>query len=84
MDKMDRTNIFAVIGLEVHAQPLTKARLTTPTPRSMAALPNTNVGVVTLAHPGTLPRLNKRVVEYAIKMGLACHTDNYTIQYLRP
>jgi aspartyl-tRNA(Asn)/glutamyl-tRNA(Gln) amidotransferase subunit B len=32
------------------------------------------VGVVTLAHPGTLPRLNKRVVEYAIKMGIACHS----------
>jgi aspartyl-tRNA(Asn)/glutamyl-tRNA(Gln) amidotransferase subunit B len=28
-----------------------------------------------LAHPGTLPRLNKRVVEYAIKMGLACHSQ---------
>ena len=32
------------------------------------------MGVVTLAHPGTLPLLNKRVVEYAIKMGIACHS----------
>ena len=34
-------------------------------------MPNTNVSVITLAHPGTLPLLNKKVVEYAIKIGLA-------------
>jgi len=36
-------------------------------------LPNTNISVITLAHPGTLPKFNKKVAEYAIKMGLACH-----------
>ncbi|MBO9634255.1 MAG: Asp-tRNA(Asn)/Glu-tRNA(Gln) amidotransferase subunit GatB, partial [Chitinophagaceae bacterium] len=35
--------------------------------------PNTHISPITLGHPGTLPKLNKRAVEYAIRMGLACH-----------
>lgn len=74
MDKSIRDKYTAVIGLEVHAQLLTKSKIYNSDSTEYGSLPNTNVGVVTLAHPGTLPRLNKRVVEFAIKMGLACHS----------
>lgn len=75
MDKAIRDKYTAVIGLEVHAQLLTKSKIYNSDSTEYGSLPNTNVGVITLAHPGTLPRLNKRVVEYAIKMGLACHSQ---------
>ncbi|MEP6734456.1 MAG: Asp-tRNA(Asn)/Glu-tRNA(Gln) amidotransferase subunit GatB [Chryseolinea sp.] len=74
MDKSIRDKYTAVIGLEVHAQLLTKSKIYNSDSTEYGSLPNTNVGVITLAHPGTLPRLNKRVVEYAIKMGIACHS----------
>jgi len=63
------------IGLEVHAQLLTKSKIYNPDATAFGGEPNTHVGVVTLAHPGTLPKLNKNVVEQAIKMGLACHCE---------
>ena len=75
MDKSIRDKYISVIGLEVHAQLLTKSKIYNTDSTEYGSLPNTNVGVVTLAHPGTLPRLNKKVVEYAIKMGLACHSE---------
>jgi aspartyl-tRNA(Asn)/glutamyl-tRNA(Gln) amidotransferase subunit B len=75
MDKSIRDKYISVIGLEVHAQLLTKSKIYNTDSTEYGSLPNTNVGVITLAHPGTLPRLNKRVVEYAIKMGLACHCE---------
>ena len=75
MNKSIRDKYISVIGLEVHAQLLTKSKIYNTDSTEYGSLPNTNVGVVTLAHPGTLPRLNKRVVEYAIKMGLACHSE---------
>lgn len=74
MDKAIRAKYTAVIGLEVHAQLLTRSKIYNSDSAEYGSLPNTNVSVITLAHPGTLPRLNKRVVEYAIKMGLACHS----------
>jgi aspartyl-tRNA(Asn)/glutamyl-tRNA(Gln) amidotransferase subunit B len=64
-----------VIGLEVHAQLLTQTKIYASDSASFGDAPNTNVSVITLAHPGTLPKLNKKVVEYAIKMGLACHCE---------
>ena len=75
MDKAIRDKYTAVIGLEVHAQLLTSSKIYNTDSTAYGSLPNTNVGVITLAHPGTLPRLNKRVVEFAIKMGLACHSE---------
>src|SRR5688572_15391585 len=64
-----------VIGLEVHAQLLTESKIFTSDSTSFGASPNTQVGVITLAHPGTLPKLNKKAVEYAIRMGLACRSE---------
>ncbi len=64
-----------VIGLEVHAQLSTRTKIYCSDSVSFGDAPNTNVSVITLAHPGTLPKLNRKVVEYAIKMGLACNCD---------
>jgi aspartyl-tRNA(Asn)/glutamyl-tRNA(Gln) amidotransferase subunit B len=70
-----RDKYTLVIGLEVHAQLLTNTKIYNTDSNAFGSEPNTNIGVITLAHPGTLPLLNKKVVEYAIKMGLACSCE---------
>lgn len=60
-----------VIGLEVHAQMLTKSKAYSNDINEYGAQPNTNVSVISLGHPGTLPKMNKKTIDYAIKMGLA-------------
>ena len=60
-----------VIGLEVHAQLLTKSKLFCPCSTKFGAEPNTQTCPVCLGMPGVLPVLNKTSVEFAIKMGLA-------------
>lgn len=70
-----------VIGLEVHAQLSTQSKIFNADSTEFGNLPNTNVCVHTLAHPGTLPRLNKKVVEYAMKMGLATNCEISRFQY---
>lgn len=61
----------AVIGLEVHAQLLTKSKAFAPVTPEFGNAPNTNVTPLCLGHPGTLPVLNENLVNYIIKMGLA-------------
>lgn len=62
-----------VIGLEVHAQLLTRSKLFSGDSADFGSEPNTHVSPITLGHPGTLPLLNKKAVEYAVKLGLACN-----------
>lgn len=62
----------AVIGLEVHAQLLTKTKAYSSDINEYGAHPNTNVSAITLGHPGTLPVMNKKTIEFAVKLGLAC------------
>ncbi len=62
----------AVIGLEVHCQLLTQSKIFAADANAFGAEPNTNISVITLGHPGTLPKLNRKAVDYAIRMGLAC------------
>ncbi len=64
-----------VIGLEVHAQLLTHSKLFCGDNSTFGDKPNTNISPITLAHPGTLPKMNKSAIEYAIKLGLACHSQ---------
>ena len=64
-----------VVGLEVHAQLLTRTKLFCGDSAAFGGEPNTHVSPVTLGHPGTLPRLNRTAVEYAIRMGLACNSE---------
>ncbi len=60
-----------IIGLEVHVQLLTASKLFAPDSAAFGAKPNENTSFITLGHPGTLPCLNEKAVEYAVKMGLA-------------
>jgi aspartyl-tRNA(Asn)/glutamyl-tRNA(Gln) amidotransferase subunit B len=64
-----------VVGLEVHAQLMTesKAFSSDGTEYQPEGGPNSQVSVISLGHPGTLPRLNEKVVEFAVKLGLAMH-----------
>jgi len=80
MDKSIREKYTVVIGLEVHAQLLTKTKIYAGDAAEYGGEPNTHVSVISLAHPGTLPKLNKKVAEYAMKMGLACHSEISRLQ----
>ncbi|MCC2546220.1 Asp-tRNA(Asn)/Glu-tRNA(Gln) amidotransferase subunit GatB [Hymenobacter sp. BT175] len=75
MDESIKSKYQPVIGLEVHAQLLTRSKMYSSDENEYGALPNHNLSVITLGHPGTLPRVNRTAVEFAMKMGLAtnCH-----------
>ena len=64
-----------VIGLEVHAELSTKTKIFCSCPTEFGGEPNTHCCPVCMAMPGALPVLNKKVVEYAIKAGLATNCD---------
>jgi aspartyl-tRNA(Asn)/glutamyl-tRNA(Gln) amidotransferase subunit B len=63
-----------VIGLEIHAQLKTRTKIFCGCSTAFGAPPNTNTCPICLGLPGSLPVLNKRVVEFAIKLGLATHS----------
>lgn len=71
----DESTYEIVIGLEVHAQLLTRSKLFCGDSIEYGAPPNTQVSPITLGHPGTLPKMNKKAIEHAIRMGLACHCE---------
>ena len=75
MDKAIRDKYQAIIGLEVHAQLLTESKAYSSDSTEYGMMPNTNLSAITLGHPGTLPRVNKKVVEMAVKMGIATKSD---------
>lgn len=60
-----------VIGLEVHAQLLTNSKAFSRAATEFGPTPNTNTDPVVLGHPGTLPVVNRMLVEYTVRMGLA-------------
>lgn len=66
-----------VIGLEVHAEMQTESKMfsTCPVVDSVEAPPNTAVDPVSLGLPGTLPVINKKAMEYGMKVGLALHCE---------
>lgn len=64
-----------VIGLEVHAQVSSKAKLFSATATEFGAAPNTQVSLIDSAMPGMLPVLNKYCVEQAIKTGLGINAE---------
>lgn len=65
----------AVIGLEIHAQLSTSTKIFCGCSTKFGSEPNSQVCPVCLGMPGVLPVLNKKVAEYAIKMGLATHSQ---------
>ena len=62
-----------VIGLEIHAQLLTDSKIFCGCSTKFGGSPNSHTCQICLGMPGVLPVLNKKVVEYTIKMGLATH-----------
>lgn len=64
-----------VIGLEVHAQMLTKTKAYSGDINEYGGLPNTHVSVISLGHPGTLPVMNEKTVEFAVRLGIALECD---------
>lgn len=69
------THYEAVIGLEVHCQLLTDSKIFAADANAFGAEPNTHISVITLGHPGTLPKLNRKAIEFAVRMGLACNSE---------
>ncbi len=63
----------AVIGLEIHAQLLTESKIFCGCSTRFGAEPNTHTCPVCLGLPGSLPVLNKKVVDYTLRMALATH-----------
>ncbi len=71
----DKEKYEVVVGLEVHVQLLTKSKLFCGDSIAFGAEPNVNVSPITLAHPGTLPKMNRKAVEFAVKLGLSCNCE---------
>lgn len=72
---MARDDYEVVIGLEVHAELSTKTKIFCSCPAEFGGAPNTHCCPICMAMPGTLPVLNEKVVEYAVKAGLATNCE---------
>ena len=72
---MSRSDYEVVIGLEVHAELSTKTKIFCSCPTEFGGAPNTHVCPVCMGMPGALPVLNEKVVEYAVKAGLATNCE---------
>ena len=80
MDNL-REKYEVVVGLEIHAQMLTKSKAYSNDVNEFGAHPNSNISVITLGHPGTLPVMNKKTIENAIKLGIACESTISDYQF---
>ena len=76
-----RDKYEVVIGLEIHAQMLTQTKAYSNDVNEYGAVPNTNVSAITLGHPGTLPMMNKKTIEFAIRLGVAFNANIAESQY---
>ena len=72
---MSREDYEVIMGLEVHAELSTKTKIFCSCPTDFGAEPNTQTCPICMAMPGTLPVLNEKVVEYAVKAGLATNCE---------
>ncbi|MBW4628092.1 MAG: Asp-tRNA(Asn)/Glu-tRNA(Gln) amidotransferase subunit GatB [Brasilonema octagenarum HA4186-MV1] len=75
-----KTEYEAIIGLETHCQLSTKTKIFSSSSTAFGADPNTNIDPVCMGLPGVLPVLNEKVLEYAVKAGLAlnCQIAKYS------
>ena len=72
---MAREDYETIIGLEVHCELSTKTKIFCSCPTDFGGEPNTHCCPVCMALPGSLPVLNEKVVEYAVKAGLATNCE---------
>lgn len=72
---MVRDGYEVIIGLEVHAELSTKTKIFCSCPTTFGAEPNTHTCPICMGMTGTLPVLNEKVVEYAVKAGLATNCE---------
>ena len=72
---MSRNDYEVIIGLEVHVELSTKTKIFCSCPTEFGGAPNTHICPICMAMPGTLPVLNEKVVEYAVKAGLATNCE---------
>ena len=72
---MAREDYEVIIGLEIHAELSTKTKIFCSCKTDFGAEPNTQICPVCMALPGALPVLNEKVVEYAVKAGLATNCE---------
>ena len=64
-----------VVGIEIHAQLKTKSKAYCGDKNEFGSTPNTLISPISLGHPGTLPKFNKKVINHALKLGLALDCD---------
>lgn len=77
-------NYELVVGLEVHTQLLTHSKAYSSDSAEYGGAPNTHISPVSLGLPGALPVFNEKVVEFAVKLGLALGCDiRYENQFAR-
>jgi len=69
---MSQSDYELVVGLEVHAQLATQSKAFCSDANRYGSVPNSHIGPVSLAYPGTLPVPNREAIRCGIKMGLAC------------
>ncbi|AFZ32781.1 aspartyl/glutamyl-tRNA(Asn/Gln) amidotransferase subunit B [Gloeocapsa sp. PCC 7428] len=70
-----KTEYEAIIGLETHCQLSTKTKIFSSSSTEFGADPNTNIDPICMGLPGVLPVLNEKVLEYAVKAGLALNCE---------
>jgi aspartyl-tRNA(Asn)/glutamyl-tRNA(Gln) amidotransferase subunit B len=75
VESPSKIEVFPVIGLEVHAQLLTRSKIFCPCPVTVGAAPNSATCPVCLGFPGTLPVLNRHAVTLALRLALAVGAD---------
>jgi aspartyl-tRNA(Asn)/glutamyl-tRNA(Gln) amidotransferase subunit B len=75
-----KTEYEAIIGLETHCQLSTNTKIFSDSSTAFGSDPNTNIDPVCMGLPGVLPVLNEKVLEYAVKAGLAlnCQIASYS------
>ena len=72
---MYNKNYISVIGLEIHIQLSTKSKAFSSEENVYGAVPNTKISPISLGYPGTLPNINSKLIEYAIKLGISLKCD---------
>jgi aspartyl-tRNA(Asn)/glutamyl-tRNA(Gln) amidotransferase subunit B len=68
-------NLEPIIGLEVHVELKTESKMFSPSPAHFGAEPNTNTNVIDWGHPGVLPVVNKKAIEFGMKAALALNCE---------